>query len=446
MVLVISIFLFICCLTAYFNNRDLFSPVKFYFIALITYFFDIFLNPQIVEVYYSYLAYLVFGFMLIFVEAKMLVNFNKNIDKFRKRRKPILNNPVNVFLTIFLLSAIPIGAQLYLISLMGGIELYVISMKLRVEAWMGLGHIIILRDLGPILNLIFFIILICFDFKYRKIIVLTYVIHLILILIIGLLSGSRSGVLNLFLWDLMLFHYLLRQLKPGFLIPIFLFFMIGASFLGEVRDSLSVREDDGIKLVGEDTELTDTFDNTSTFVYGIIPLNIIYKENFRNYQYGLTYLTTLTNYIPRSLWPSKPDTGGVVITKFKKKANYEGTTNYSPGLIAEGVINFGYYLGPIISFLFLGYISFLVFGVYRRLARYLQKNRYSNFLYLNYNTIIRSIFLLIMLQQTIGNLTIAESNNIGFNLLKQLLFFALIDIILLRLIRLNYTNLKINEN
>ncbi len=440
MVIIISIFLFICCLTAYYNNRDLFSPVKFYFIALITYFFDIFLHPQIDEVYYSYLMYLAFGFMLIFLEAKMLVNFNYVLDKFRKRNKPTLHNPIKVFLAIFLISAIPIGAQLYLISLMGGIELYVISMKLRVEAWMGLGHIIIFRDLMPIINLIFFIVLICFDFKHKKIVVLLYIIHLIITLSIGLLSGSRSGVLNTFLLNLMIFHYLIKQLKPGFLIPFFIFFLIGASFLGEVRDSLRINDDDGVKLVGEDSELSETLGNTSTFVYGIIPLNIIYEENFTNYQYGLTYLTTITNYIPRSIWPGKPDTGGVIITKFKKKGNYEGTTNYSPGLIAEGVLNFGYYLGPIIAFLFLGFISYLVIGTYRRLARYLQKNLDSNFLNLNYNIIIRSIFLLIILQQTIGNLTVAESNNIGFNLLKQLIFFAFIDIIILRLIRLNYTN------
>lgn len=440
MVIIISIFLLICCLTAYYNNRDLFSPVKFYFIALITYFFDIFLHPQIDEVYYSYLIYLAFGFMLIFLEARMLVNFNSVLDKFRKRNKPTLHNPIKVFLAIFLISAIPIGAQLYLISLMGGIELYVISMKLRVEAWMGLGHIIIFRDLMPIINLIFFIVLICFDFKHRKLVILLYVIHLIITLSIGLLSGSRSGVLNTFLLNLMIFHYLIKQLKPGFLIPFFVFFLIGASFLGEVRDSLRINDDEGVKLVGEDSELSETLGNTSTFVYGIIPLNIIYEENFTNYQYGLTYLTTITNYIPRSIWPGKPDTGGVIITKFKKKGNYEGTTNYSPGLIAEGVLNFGYYLGPIIAFLFLGFISYLVIGTYRRLARYLQKNLESNFLNLNYNIIIRSIFLLIILQQTIGNLTVAESNNIGFNLLKQLIFFAFIDIIIFRLIRLNYTN------
>jgi hypothetical protein len=39
-------------------------------------------------------------------------------------------------------------------------------------------------------------------------------------------------------------------------------------------------------------------------------------------------------------------------------------------------------------------------------------------------------------------LTVAESNNIGFNIIKQLIFFAFIDIILLRIIRLNYTTTK----
>ena len=180
MVIFISIFLTICCITSYVMNKDLFSPVKFYFIALITYFFDIFLNPQFDDVYYSYILYLAFGFILIFVEARMLLRFCAVLDKFRKHVKPTLNNPLMVFSVIFILSAIPICAQLYLISIMGGIELYVISMKLRVEAWMGLGHIIICRDLMPIINLVFFIILMCFDFKYKKGIIVVYILHLIL--------------------------------------------------------------------------------------------------------------------------------------------------------------------------------------------------------------------------------------------------------------------------
>jgi oligosaccharide repeat unit polymerase len=440
MVVIIGIILIICCLAAYYINRDLFSPVKFYFIALITYFFDIFLSPQLDEVYYSYLMYLIFGSILIFMEAKMLINFNSALEKFRKRKKPILNNPIKIFLIIILISFIPIGAQLHLISLMGGIESYIISMKLRVEAWMGLGHIIIFRDLMPILNLLFFIILISFDFKHKKVFVFFYVIHLLITLGIGLLSGSRSGVLNTLLLNLLIFHYLIKQLKPGFLIPFFMIFLIGASVLNEIRDELRINDDEGLILLSDDSEFSETLSNTSTFIYGIIPLKIIYEEKFTNYQYGLTYLTTITNYIPRSIWPGKPDTGGVIITKFKKKGNYEGTTNYSPGLIAEGILNFGYFFGPLIAFLFLLYISYLIIGRYRSVARYLQKHIHTNFSEINYNIIIRSFYLLILLQQIIGNLTVAESNNIGFNFIKQLIFFVFIDFILLRLIRLNYTN------
>jgi oligosaccharide repeat unit polymerase len=440
MVVIISLFLIICIITAYYKNRDLFSPVKFYFIALITYFFDIFLNPQLDEVYFSYFLYLVVGLILIFIEAKMLVNFHSVIEKFQKRKLPVLHNPIKIFSTILLISIIPIAAQLYLISLMGGIELYFISMKLRVEAWLGLGHIIIFRDLMSIVNLFYFILLICFDFKHKKVFVFLYIVHFMLTIGIGMLSGSRSGILNTFLLNLMIFHYMIKRIKPIFLIPFFIFFLIGASFLEDVREQFRINDIEGVKLVNENSELSETLSNTSTFVYGIIPLNIIYQEKFTSLQYGLTYLTTFSNYIPRNIWPGKPDTGGVIITKFKKKGSYEGTTNYSPGLIVEGIINFGYILGPFIAFLFLFLVSNLVFIRYRNLARYLQKHIQTNFLFINHNIIIRSFFLLVLVQQIIGNLTVAESNNIGFNLIKQLLFFTFIDFIILRLIRLSYTN------
>lgn len=440
MVIFLCIFLSICCITSYVMNRDLFSPVKFYFIALITYFFDIFLNQQIDEVYFSYSLYLFFGLILIFIEAKMLVNFNSVIEKFKKRKLPVLHNPIKIFSTLFLISIIPIAAQLYLISLMGGIELYFISMKLRVEAWLGLGHIIIFRDLMSIVNLFFFILLICFDFKHKKVVVYLYVVHFMLTIGIGILSGSRSGILNTFLLNLMIFHYMIKKIKPILLIPFFIFFLVGASFLEDVREQFRINDVEGVKLVNEDSEFSETLSNTSTFIYGIIPLDIIYQDKFTNLQYGLTYLTTFSNYIPRNFWPGKPDTGGVIITKFKKKGSYEGTTNYSPGLIGEGIINFGYIIGPFFAFLFLVLVSNLVIKSYRNLARYLQKHIQTNFSDLNYNIIIRSFFLLVIVQQIIGNLTVAESNNIGFNLIKQLLFFALIDFIILRLISLSYSN------
>ena len=64
--------------------------------------------------------------------------------------------------------------------------------------------------------------------------------------------------------------------------------------------------------------------------------------------YGLTYLTVFTNIIPRAMWPGKPDTGGVILTK-EYKGEFGGTSHTSTGIIPEAIMNFGVPLGIIVG-------------------------------------------------------------------------------------------------
>jgi hypothetical protein len=57
--------------------------------------------------------------------------------------------------------------------------------------------------------------------------------------------------------------------------------------------------------------------------------------------YGLTYLTAITNLIPRAIWPTKPRAGATVFTQDYIPGFYDEFNDWSTGLYTEAIINFG---------------------------------------------------------------------------------------------------------
>lgn len=431
------IFYLFSALLSVLANRELFTPVKFYFLSILLYFLDVFLSPQLPEIYIIYFCYILFGLLLIFLEKKLIANFKYTMDRFRERKSPTLVNPNIIFTCLLFLTIIPILSQYYMISLSGGIQEYFVSMKLRVISWSGLGYIYILRDFLPIINLIFFMILIIFDFKNKKSWVIVYIFHLILTLLISGMTGSRSAVLNTILFNIIAYHYLVKPIKLRILIISFFALIVSSTILYSARQQVNF-DGDKISLLNENFDLLESLKERSTSIYGIIPLNIIYSSEFNNFQYGLTYLTSVSNFIPKFIWPGKPASSGIILTKFYWGANYEGSTNFSTGIVAEGVMNYGYALGPFIGF-FLGLIlAYNILKVFRLLRRYLKKSIIDNSVKIKYEKIIKYIFLIIVLLPQIGNATMSESNNLGFNFIKQILFYLIIDFLIFKLIKLNY--------
>jgi len=431
------IFYLFSALLSLLANRELFTPVKFYFLSILLYFLDVFLSPQLPEIYIIYFCYILFGLLLIFLEKKLISNFKYTMDRFRERKSPTLVNPNIIFTCLLFLTIIPILSQYYMISLSGGIQEYFVSMKLRVISWSGLGYIYILRDFLPIINLIFFMILIIFDFKNKKSWLIVYIFHLILTLLIGGMTGSRSAVLNTILFNIIAYHYLVKPIKLRILIISFFALIVSSTILYSARQQVNF-DGDKISLLNENFDLLESLKERSTSIYGIIPLNIIYSNEFNNFQYGLTYLTSVSNFIPKFIWPGKPASSGIILTKFYWGANYEGSSNFSTGIVAEGVMNYGYALGPFIGF-FLGLIlAYNILKVFRFLRRYLKKSIIDNYVKIKYEKIIKYIFLIIVLLPLIGNATMSESNNLGFNFIKQILFYLIIDFLIFKLIKLNY--------
>lgn len=412
--ILLFVFLAICIVISFHVNGDIFSPVKFYFLFLFVYFASIFYDEQSLYVYLIYVFFMLLGLIFVFIEKSFVGDSNK--FNFNKGDLPVSSGKILFFL--WLLSLIPLGAQAYLISIMGGIEPYISSIQLRVTEWQGLGHIIFMRKIYPIINIVYFIIGVMYKVKNRRLWWFLFVFHFLALVFMGFLSGSRGGVLYGFLFIMIISHYYIKRISISKAFLSIVIFVVVAAFLGSIRNTFSYSSSEGVNLNHEGGSLS----KMHLTRYGIIPLDIILDDEFTNLQHGVTFLSVVTNFVPRSIWPEKPDTGGVVITKFAKGTSYLGTSNYSPGIFAESVINFGYFYGALFSLLISTVVFLIVSYIYKKFIMIFcdQKYRVVNF----YKAIFFSAFYLFVITIP-GSLLFGEFTNLFMNLIMKIapLFF-----------------------
>jgi hypothetical protein len=104
------------------------------------------------------------------------------------------------------------------------------------------------------------------------------------------------------------------------------------------------------------------------FVYPIQTL-VFYLEHDLAPRWGLTYVTWPSLFVPRALWPGKPDSLGLqfLVDAFGTK-EWQGFA-YTP--VTEAYLNFGW-AGPLVALSFLGLLAhWIVRGAPAHPARYL---------------------------------------------------------------------------
>jgi len=394
-------------------NRDIFSPAKFYHVSLTVYFLDIFLTEHHPYVYAVYFGFILVGFFISIIEHSM----RPVPTVIRLRPQPSSKSPVRLAIVLWLLSIVPLSAYLYLIHISGGITFLLEIIAYRVAKWQGLGILVELAKLiGPI-NLVYFALGLVYTPHKPLLWWLFYGLHLLLFWGSALLLGGRSFMLMQMLAMLILYNYLKKpiRLRTAFLTGTIL--LAAASVLGTVRNNLTrLRSmDDIFDMHGE------TF-NLKAFSYGTMPLDIIFTHDFTDYQFGTTYLSALTNFIPRKIWPDKLDTGGVVLTKFAHGHYYAGTYNLSPGIVAESILNFGFLAGIPFSF---GLLLSVCLAIVRVYSLFLKKVRYSEGLIRVFQGV-----LYVYLAFIPSDLLYGEFTNIFVGRTMRILFLSLIIIIL----------------
>ena len=345
------------------TNRDLFSPAKFFLFSFLAFYVGILFDQQPLELWLLVLIVLTVGALSVMIEMSTPKATSTRIATLvivRPSRQSGRSEG-RIFLWIWVLSLPAIMAQIYMVGLFGGVEGYIYSVGMRNIEWRGLGWAKTLISTMSTLQLMYFAIGLIRPRSHRWWGV--YCVHFLTLVAISLLSGSRSSILNIIALQTFAFHYLKRPIKLRSALSIAVGLIVAALVLGVVRDDLKVA--DGEIITGLDT--ADSAFKTSTFSYGIEALGYIVSANSLRLAYGSTFLSLLTNAVPRNWWPEKPESGGIFFTKQYTGDAWEGASNLTPSFLGEWIINFGWIAGVLLFLIAYPTMMYFVIKQYQRI-------------------------------------------------------------------------------
>ncbi len=269
----------------------------------------------------------------------------------------------------WVLSLAPIYAQLYMIQEFGGFEGYLSSVQLRVVEWAGYGWLRSVISLLLPINTAYFAIGLVQN--RQKGWWAAYAAHFALLIGISAMSGSRSAILNIFLLQIVIYHYCRARVRWHVGVGMAVALVLAAMVLGAIRETFRYSSS------GEmwRQNAGDRLFSIEQFYYGVDPLQIVAATEHLPLAHGSTFLSLFTNVIPRTLWPDKPDTGGAFFTKYYAGDAWGGYSNLTPTFLGEWIINFGWVVG--ISGFFIAYTLILLamLRYYRRVVPMVSADR-----------------------------------------------------------------------
>lgn len=346
-ILLVGLFLAIA-LAARLTNRDLFSPAKFYLFSFLMFFGAAATEGVSEEVHLLVMLVLSIGAFAMLLEVERLPAVSRStgaISGIGERR---------AVRSIWMFTAVPLLAQAYLINLAGGLGAFAAAYGSRVLDWRGSGWAVTLMLSVTALNLMYLAIGLLSPRRPRW--WLWFVVHLMITIFITSLSGSRGAILGTFATQLMLFNYLGRRIKLSVAVSVAASLLMVALVLGVVRERISWSSYDATDIISITPAL-----KLDSFSYGTRPLQLIVDADPRPLAHGTTFLSVITNPIPRSWWPGKFDSGGIFLTKAYADDAWGGASNLTPTFLGEWVINFDWALGIpgyVVSASLLTYILF----------------------------------------------------------------------------------------
>lgn len=360
MIFIVSILFLMTSVFAVVSNRDIFTPGKLYLVFFLAFHVGALFTPTTIQTGVFVLMVLGMGIFMVLQEAgtgtrPQILRPAKPAE--RKSRPNIDHTTI-----LWVASIPPVLAQLYMIQHFGGLEGYVQSISLRVVEWAGFGWARTLIGLIVPVNVVYFAIG-CHQRRPGPWWIL-YAAHFALVFVIALLSGSRSSLLNIFIFQLIIYHYMVRRVQMHAALVLGMALILSATTLGVLRNVVRLQDGDFTTIESQSSGSTAV----ASFSYGIEPLEIITTTEYPQLAYGSTFLSIFTNAVPRDIWPDKPASGGVFFTKNYVGDIWLGYSNLTPTFLGEWIINFGPALGVIGFFLSYGWIALGLERGYRRIT------------------------------------------------------------------------------
>jgi hypothetical protein len=318
----------------FFVTRDIASPQMMFMASLGVFFSDIFFSQYNLYIYAIYILLLFIVLLttvIYFQYTPKNHNFHYDLHKNKQVNAPYFS------LSIFWILSLPaIIANIYLINMFGGLEGYMMAAKYGTREFHGLGIIkSIISTYYPVS--IFYFAYVIKNINSRKV-YFFFALHFSIVVIMAILAVSRGTLLTHILAMILVWHYGKSRVKPFTIVSSLGIMLVSAALLGVVRETYSVSEgevDFGLK--GKEVVLKSTWS-----ILGVYPLETMVEAEHIEKKFGLTYLTAITNFVPRVFWPEKPDPGGVIFTRdYAKGLGYDDYSHFTTGLLPEAMINFG---------------------------------------------------------------------------------------------------------
>lgn len=331
--------------------RDFLSPDKLILVALGLFFADIFFAPYPQGVQLAY-GLLLLTFTITVIGLSPLVR-SVGADKPLRAlpyKAPTQSAAPAIGHAFFWIISLPaLFAQAAMIANFGGIEGYITVLAMRVIEFQGLGWLTAIVQTYSIIDLLYFSFVVTRR-QPKRFALSIYSVHLLVFVVLALLTGSRGSLLVNFVLMAMVHHYLVKRASLRWLVAVAASALLVASVLEVAREGVAIGEEGLVTGLSESkgAESSLTFAWAS---YGTLPLELVLGADYINLHYGFTYLTWVTNAIPRAFWPDKPDTGGVVLTKEYTNDAWGGSSHLATGILPEAMINFGQVAGLLIGLL-----------------------------------------------------------------------------------------------
>ncbi len=397
----VSTFIFL-----YIQNRNLLSPAKVIFIfSFLFYFGFYFLEPNILT---TSAVFLIFLLLLIlgFIDKDVTVN----TESLR------IKVPLTKYFILLVLTFIPFSLKIIDINSVGGVENYLFNLAFRVRELSGQGwKVIIFSSIQAIFAYLMFLFFIDNNKTFIKKLLVLFIFCVLIFMAIT--SGSRTSLALPIATTLILYHFIVVKVKIFTIFLIAVLISIFVIIYGSFRNTFGTTDNVGFLL--KDLEFAQ-------FYYGVNPLMIIYESGESPYLLGQTYLTFFTNFIPRIFYPDKPDTGGLVFTKFYMDDQWGGLSNLAPGVFGEAIMNFGFSFGIVFAGFLLAIVFLISVWFFRRSLFYFSSNLsiYRKGLYF----MISIFFVFAAARFSYSEFTNVFFSFVLFNLLPLLFIYFLMSI------------------
>ena len=186
---------------------------------------------------------------------------------------------------------------------------------------------------------------------------LAYVLLLPILLILGLLTGSKSALLSSILAAMIVTHYLKREIRFRHIVYLGMLTIVLLPILNIYR---GITSDSGMSIAfigdGFQSGAESLIRNLMARFYGIDSLTLLIRDTPKvmDYQLGETIWPLFVSWIPRQFWEDKPiiSFGKIFAEKYLGDFFYGTGTSASPTLLGELYLNWhipGMLFGALLS-------------------------------------------------------------------------------------------------